>query len=413
MSSANSLTVPNRTGVVSFGARESFRFRQQNAAVLQSGKGGGRFLTTSDVFVREMVLKHPEQFRVLEPRHTLSCVPREAWPTVPLEGRKLLFLLSGQALGDSTAAALALAAVLEQRRPAKIGVFCARSAADIFEKVRGIDVHAYWLPLEEAARADHVFDLGHVEALRDVAVRPVDMEGELLRAFGLAPATRFPSEARRLGGGKLRLGVLPLGSSPLRTLPVAATAAVAAALRGFGSVTVFLNRYQMQGRLYADALRKLALADLAIVDGLETIRDLMSAIEALDYAVFADSGPAHIAKLFATPGTAVYTSAPGEVLQGRFRNLARWQVPFSGPHCAAPCGLAKLRLDATGSFGCMGSLGTTLEALPKVAGAPQPGLVAKFFAAPVPCVAALAQRAPDLAAFVTADLRARLDPEAG
>src|SRR5918999_792302 len=79
LASQNSGLVPNRTPVLSFSARESFRFRQQNAAVLQSGRGGGKFLTTSDVFVREMVLKNPQQFRVIAPRHTLDCVPPERW----------------------------------------------------------------------------------------------------------------------------------------------------------------------------------------------------------------------------------------------------------------------------------------------------------------------------------------------
>ena len=79
--------------------------------------------------------------------------------------------------------------------------------------------------------------------------------------------------------------------------------------------------------------------------------------------MFADSGPAHMAKRFAIPGVAVYTSAPPEALRGRFTNLAAWSVPFQGPHCLAPCGLAKLRQAADGTVGCMDPLVMALDEL--------------------------------------------------
>jgi ADP-heptose:LPS heptosyltransferase len=364
-------------------------------------------VTTSDVFVREMVLKNPQQFQVLTPRHTVDCVPPERWSDVPLEGKRLLFLLPSQALGSNVATVLALAALLEHRRPAKLAVFCAKSAADIYDTFRKIEVFPYWLDLRVAARYDYTFDLGQIEGRQDIEVWPIDMEGEILRAFGVPPASAFPAGSAPVPRRQLRLGILPLGSSPLRTLPVAVTAAVAERLHSFGDVTVYLNRYQLQGRLCRQGLEARQLPDIRIVDGLDTIGDLMKSIRALDYAVFADSGPAHMAKLFATPGFAIYTSAPGDILQGRFHNLAQWQVPFVGAHCAAPCGLAKLRLDEKGRIGCMGSLETTLETLPKVAGAPNAAAVTNLFEAPVPCVAHLAAMAANVADAVAADLEGR------
>lgn len=134
---------------------------------------------------------------------------------------------------------------------------------------------------------------------------------------------------------------------------------------------------------------------------------LIGAIEAFDYVVVADSGPAHLAKLFRVPGVAVYTSAPGEVLQGRFTNLARWSVPFEGRHCRAPCGLAKLRATADGRIGCMGSLETTLARLPSLPRAPDAKAVERLMAEPVPCVAHLAADPKPLVDFVLADLADR------
>ena len=152
-----------------------------------------------------------------------------------------------------------------------------------------------------------------------------------------------------------------------------------------------------------------ALCVCAVID----VADLLTAVGEFDYAVFADSGPAHIAKLFATPGVAVYTSAPGDVLQGRFRNLARWSVPFEGPHCRAPCGLAKLRERADGADGCMGSLGVGLADLPRTPRGRQPAIVDRLVHDPVPCVAGLAASPEPLVQFVRADLEQRIAASQG
>ena len=107
------------------------------------------------------------------------------------------------------------------------------------------------------------------------------------------------------------------------------TAALVEALAGFGRVTLCLNRNQHQGVLYRRALGALDPA-VEVVEAFDSIAALLAAVASFDYAVFADSGSAHMAKLFGTPGVAVFTSAPGEVLQGRFTNPTRWSVRCVG-----------------------------------------------------------------------------------
>jgi ADP-heptose:LPS heptosyltransferase len=399
----------NRTQVLKFWARENFKFRQFNAAQGQAGAGGMNYLTTSNLFLREMILKHPGQFRVLEPRHALACEPVERWKELDLDGKRVLFLLPSDALGDNVAALLGIAALAEKFPVKEAAVFCARSAGDIYAAMKRIKIHPFWIAEKELRRYDHVFDLGHVEAHRDIEIWPVDMEYEILSAFGARPASRFPSEGRPIRKDRPpRIGILPIASSPLRTLPVGVTADLAAALLRRGEVTLFLNGAQAQGRLYRQALAETPVAGARIVEGFESIGALMRAIDELDYAVFADSGPAHISKLFRLPGVAIYTSAPGDVLQGRFTNLARWTVPYQGPHCATPCGLAKLRTDEAGRLGCMGSLGLPLDRLPGKARAADPAAVEAFLRTPVPCVDELARNHGALVEFVAADLDRRL-----
>lgn len=408
------MTVPDtavtRTPLLKFAAKAPFRFRQHNTGenALQTGRGGETFYTTSEQFANRVVVATPKQFRVIETRATLPSLPRSDWPTYDFTGKRALFLLPSQALGSNVATLLFLQALREKFSMGGLGVFCARSAADIYLTDPQTTVFPLWIGERELRRWDVVVDLGHLESRRDIDIWPVDMEADLLEAFNVAPSRRYGVEGKALPADRPPvIGILPLASSPLRTLPIAATRALCEALAERGRVVLCLNKDQHQGVLYAREIGGLP-AGVEILDGFASIGALLSAIDGFDYGVFADSGPAHMSKLFATPGVAVYSSAPGDVLQGRFRNLANWTIPFVGPHCATPCGLAKLRATPAGRIGCMGSLEVPIEGLPSIARGANPQVVERLLLAePVPCIAALRDRPEGLTSFVLEDLARR------
>jgi len=400
------------TPLLEFAAAADFQYKPMNAspAALQTGRGGGRFLTTSQTFANQALVRHPQQFRILRTDARVRCLPPARWDTTDFTGRRVLFLLPSQALGNNVCTLLFLHAFAERWQTKEIGVFCAQSTADIYLTSGLATVHSLWIGAKDLKGWDHVIDLGHLESRRNIEFWPVDMEADLLAAFNLEPTAKFPSAARPIAAAKgdVKIGLLPLASSPLRTLPVEATLALVDGLAPYGPITLCLNKGQQQGRLYGNALAGRLPDEVSVRDGFDSIGDLLAAVAGFDYIVAADSGPAHMAKLYATPGTAAYTSAPGEVLQGRFTNLAVWTVPFKGPHCAAPCGLAKVRATADGRVGCMGSLGVSVDDLPTTPTAAQPGVVEALMQDPVPCVAMLRDRPGDLVAFTKADLDARL-----
>ena len=398
------------TPLLEFTAAADFTFSQRNTspAARQTGQSGRRYLTSSQQFANQALVANPTQFRIVARQASLKCLPPEAWKSSNYRGKRVLFLLPSQALGNNVATLLFLHAFADQCRPAAIGVFCARAAADIYLSSQLATVYTIWIGRRELKGWQTLIDLGQLATRRNIEFWPVEMESELLAAFGLEPSPRFSPAPRPLpGDGPLNLGVLPLASSPLRSLPAETTLALAHGLAPFGTLTVCLNRYQHQGVLQRRALAGRLPDGTRVIEDFASIGALMETIAGFDYAVFADSGPAHMAKLSATPGVAVYSSAPGDVLQGRFRNLRNWTVPWHGPHCRSPCGLAKIRQTADGRVGCMGSLGVGVDDLPATPSGQDPGMVERLTATPVPCIAELAKRSDDLVAFVVADLLER------
>lgn len=401
-------TVKSETRFVGFRAAADFRFGIPNASQRadQAGKAGQVYLTNVQQFITQALQANPKVQLAAEPIR-VPCLSIDAWATADFSGRKLLVLLPGQALGDCTQAAMALQALIEARGPKSITVACAGPAYDIIASNRNLSVRSLWFGHAELAGYDHVIDLGHMSATWNIDIWPVDFETAMLEAFSIPPSRSYPETARPLPANRRpKIGILPLASSPLRTLPVRTVQAIAEALSAHGDLTLCLNSNQRQGQLMAESL-DLPKDSVRIHDNFPTISALVQAVRGFDYAVFADSGPAHIAKLFATPGVAIYTSAPSAVLQGRFTNLTAYNVPYQGEHCAAPCGLAKVRQTADGRIGCMGNLGVTLAVLPDVPRRASPEAVERLIQEPVPCVRALDSGCEDIAAFVKADFLSR------
>ncbi len=409
-SSAPHLLEPSRTQLVEFTAKAPYRFRFPNAsaAAEQRGRAGDRCYTNLGAFTNQVLARHPEQFRLIDTKRRLRCLSPRHWRGYSFADKRALFLLPSHALGANVPILTFLQALEEKFRLRAIGVFCTGPTHDIYLTNERVTAYPIWIERRELGRWDVIVDLGHLETRHDIDIWPIDMETDLLDAFGLAPSKRYDGRPRPIADvAQLRIGVLPLASSPLRTLPVAVTRAVIEALAPRGTVTLCLNRHQRQGVLYRQALGELDAA-IEVTEAFDSIAELLAAIAGFDYAVFADSGPAHMSKLFGTPGVAVYTSAPGGILQGRFTNLARWSVPFSGPHCRAPCGLSRVRATAAGEVGCMGSLETPLAALPNLPRGRRPEIVERLLLdEPVPCVAQLGHQAQAVARFVIDDLDKR------
>ena len=401
-------TQNSQTRFIAFRSARAFRFDIPNASrrAQQSGKAGEIYLTNVNQFARQ-ALAGNRNFEIAQQPVSLPCLPLDAWRTADFRGKRLLVLLPTQALGDCTQALMALHALKESRQPKSITVACAGAAYDIFATNPFLDVRPLWFSRAEAAKFDLTIDLAHMLAGSNIDLWPVDFESTLLQALDIPPSSAYSPAPRALpAGAGLRIGFFPLASSPLRTLPAPVVEQIAGVLAAHGDLTVHLNTWQAQGKILQQALH--LPPECTVTESFSSIADLLQAIAQCDYAVFADSGPAHMAKLFSIPGVAVYTSAPAAVLQGRFRNLAPYEVPYQGLYCSAPCGLAKVRQAADGRIGCMGSLGLPLSDLPKTPTASDAAAVQHLMENPVPCVQALGDDADDLANFVEQDIQRRI-----
>ena len=393
-----------------FKSRADFKIPTPNSNALppQQGRAGLTYVTASGNFHRQVVRGQSGMMQELGSAKVKN-LPVKRWARYPYRNRAVLFLLPPPAIGEHVAIRLFLQAFMAQAQAKEIALLGGDAASDVYAGMPGVTVYPAWMAHDELRRFNVVIDLNDLPARREIEFWPVDMEAALHELFALPvpDITALAPVPRQ--GGPLRIGILPLASSPMRTLPPGLVLGLANGLCADGmAVEIVLNPQQDQSRLLRTALDA-AGADLRYIEDTKSVADLLGLIGQFDYAVYADSGPAHLSKLAQRPGAAIFTSAPSDLLIGRHRNLLPLQAQYSSEYCTAPCGLAKVRQTADGRVGCMASLGVAREDLPDIIGSPNQDLVRRLLLeTPIPCVAALAAEAETFSEAVRADLTGRL-----
>ena len=379
-----------------------------NALPLQQGRRGTTYVTASGNFLQQVVRGQTGMMQELG-SVKVKTLPVKRWKHHAYRKRSVLFLLPPPAIGEHVAIRLFLQAFMAAARPSEIAVLGGDAASDVYAGMSGVTVYPAWMAHDELRRFNVIIDLNDVPARREIEFWPVDMEASLHELFALLAPEITPTAPIPRHAGPLRVGILPLASSPMRTLPPALVLALVRALSGEGMrVEIGLNKQQDQSRILRTALDA-AAPGLCYQTDTASVGDLLALMAQFDYAVFADSGPAHLSKLQQRPGAAIFTSAPFDLLLGRHRNLLPIQAQYSSEFCQAPCGLAKVRQTADGRIGCMASLGVERDALPAAIGGPNQDLIKRFLLeTPIPCVAALAADAEAIAGAISSDLANRL-----
>ncbi|MBX2832315.1 MAG: lipopolysaccharide heptosyltransferase family protein [Rhodospirillales bacterium] len=397
---------PARKKFTRFSSRLPFEFGMPNASNIhkQASDGSPVYFTRSSSLLRRQVLENAPSVTIKSDDYYPRVLKLERWQLTDFSKTRILFLVPSDALGDCVGMALFMRSFSKHYPGTEIAVLNSASASDIFALVPNIEIFQLFISAHQMARFNHIIDLSEMEGWKDIAQMPVNTEETLCEAFGIAPE---PITHRKLSVGPgSKIGIVPMASAPLRTLPPELIRNIIRHLseKEF-EVSVLLNAYQGIMSTYKAELGVPESHRVKYLDGFPTVGGLIQFISDQDYMILADSGPAHITKLFQTQGLAIYTSASGKTLQGRHKNLRSWQSSFAGDWCAAPCGLAKLRATEDGRIGCMGSLNLSVEELNAFPSMRNKGMAEFFtFNQPVPCVRQLSLDFDEILGLLRKDL---------
>ena len=88
----------------------------------------------------------------------------------------------------------------------------------------------------------------------------------------------------------------------------------------------------------------------------ENLETLCNTVAKLDFGIFMDSGPLHLAKLLNKTGILIITSVGHKELLSQSENIYPIKNNFQSHFCSSPCGLTNV-FNLDGKIGCFHSLG--------------------------------------------------------
>ena len=96
----------------------------------------------------------------------------------------------------------------------------------------------------------------------------------------------------------------------------------------------------------------LDFVDIYSPKNLDELNDFCKKIE---FAIFCDSGPLHLSKLYGKKGLLISTSVDSSKLISKFDNILTFNSKYKTQYCNAPCGLTNI-INFNGNHGCFDSL---------------------------------------------------------
>jgi len=147
-----------------------------------------------------------------------------------------------------------------------------------------------------------------------------------------------------------KISIFPISQSPLRIINATIINKLAYKLNNY-SINVILDKSSD----ISNNLEK--LIDSKNINKIypQNINELIKEIEKVEFGIFPDSGPLHIAKILGIRGVLLTTTVAGDKLLNGFDSIKEIVNDYKSKYCSAPCGLTNI-FNYNNSVGCYDSL---------------------------------------------------------
>jgi len=255
-------------------------------------------------------------------------------------------------LGDAIEYASALKLVSESNIFEKLAVAFAGEFAFLFKDYFNLTNNfPYIIDYVDIKKFDTIFHLTlEIKSLINQKYSRSDIYSEIVSFFKIKYTKT--KNIQKIKNCKIKkISFFPLSNSPIRTMPIEKLIKLINLLDKDFNVEIFLNQNsEISNLIY----KRLINENVKIIDP-ENIKNLISAIKKIDYGIFMDSGPLHIAKLFNKKGLLVETSVSSKILLRNYKMIKGIDNTFSSSFCSAPCGLTDI-FNHNNNYGCFDSL---------------------------------------------------------
>jgi hypothetical protein len=267
-----------------------------------------------------------------------------------LSGKILFCLPPNLGLGDIVEYALAIEAIKKANIFLDIGVVFLGRYEKIFKKYFTIgNTYSEIINEKDYCSFNVIFHTTlEIPSFKNQKFVRSDIEKNLINYFKVKKLRNKIKKNERL---IKKLTIFPISNSPMRVMPIVLLEEIIKVFSKNYMIEIILDTTSMLSNYFEKKL----FQNNVIKIYPKNLNALLSTIESVDFGVFMDSGPLHVAKLLNIRGILIENSVDSKILLNDFSSIQSFKNSYQSKFCKAPCGLTNI-FNYGNNYGCFDSL---------------------------------------------------------
>ncbi len=264
-------------------------------------------------------------------------------------GKKLLFCLPPRfGLGDAVEYSIAIKSIIDSSKFSKIGIaFCSYHSfvfGNIFEFS---NIHSFVISDNEIKKYDTVFHITlEVEALKFQKYKRSNIAEEICKYFEVPIFDFKIKKNQKINNYHKTISIFPVSTSVIRSLPFTVIKEIVKNFKDKFKIKIIIDN-----SCFSKHLEEKNKKHNFLFIKPNNVENLILEISKINFGIFVDSGPLHIAKVYNKKGILIETSVPSKILLSNSENISYVKNKYKSNYCKGPCGLVDI-FNFNNNIGC-------------------------------------------------------------
>ena len=277
---------------------------------------------------------------------------------------KILFCLPPSiGLGDSIEYALSIKAIIDQRSYTKVGIAYIGRYYEIFKRYFKIkNLHEDVIDEKKMNQYDTLFHFTlEINEFLFQKYNRSDIEFLITKYFNVKLLRNFNFVNNSKKKYIKKLTFFPISKSPIRTLRRDIIDSLINHYSDKYEIEIIFDKQSSISNMIDSQIQCSKIKKLYP----ENLNDLLNIIENINFGIFIDSGPLHVAKILRKKGVFISTSVGANILLNDFHTIAEVKNYYASAFCKSPCGLTNI-FSYNNKYGCYETLRVRKEEIMKI-----------------------------------------------
>ena len=252
-------------------------------------------------------------------------------------GKKILICLPPKfGLGDAIEYSISIKSIIESNKFSKIGIaFCSNMTFVFKDLFSFAYIYPIFISDKEMKRYDTIFHTTfEINALKFQKYRRSNIVDEIFKYFDVSVVDFTINKNNSIKKTIKEISIFPVSTSLVRSLPYRVIDKI---------IEKFQNKYHFKIFIddsdFSNHLKEKNFNNNSSFIKPKHIKSLVEEIKKIEFGIFMDSGPLHVAKIFDKKGILIETSVSSKILLSNSKNIYNIQNQYQSNFCNGPCGL--------------------------------------------------------------------------